>query len=230
MPDKMSQVIKQFGFNPNDESWIESVLAKTNREKNWFKFERENATEVVSNDWSKIVAQFNTQYKDQISVEDAKMLSKKRMRYVLGSYNTRVNGNANQSDWEKAATEFEKYHRDRDNRMLTWSLIHKNDFPIARVKKEIVFWCGPYFHQFLEKTPHLFVNLRCNSIKTGVMLRIVAYDPVDKHIRLDFASDIRTLVTGIDNPSPWIKDTSDYEFMLKPEDVELHLDLIGKLS
>ncbi len=63
-------LIKKFGFDPSDTSWIEVELASTTRERNWFRFERENAL-ALSDKWDDMVSVYNHQFEDSITVNEA---------------------------------------------------------------------------------------------------------------------------------------------------------------
>jgi hypothetical protein len=223
--ENLQSLIQKLGFDPRDESWIETELAETERETNWFRFERENAL-IFTDDWDDMTQVFNQRYADTISVEQAKNMSKKRMRYILGAYHTRMGGNADRGDWKKAARNFEKKHRDRENRMLTWTLAHKDRFPLVKAKKPIRFFTGPFFAQISEKVPHLFTDTLFNRVKEGTVLRILSYDPLDKYIRLDFPDKIRELIRGSKDEKPWLKDKSDYDMWVKPEEIKTHLEFL----
>ncbi len=226
--ERMQSVIDKFGFDPRDESWVES-MAVTDRERNWFQFERENGL-VFTENWDDIIVVFNKEFKDEISAEQAKNMSKKRMRYWMGAYGLRMSGNADQAEWVKVARDFEQMHRARENRMLTWTLAHKGKFPVVKTKEPVQFWPGPYFHQFLEKVPQFFETPQLKLIKKGVILRVISYDPTDKYIRLDFSEDVRRKIKEEDKEDPWIKDRADYDIWLKPEEIETHLELIDSLE
>ncbi len=228
--DRMQAVIDKFGFDPRDELWIDELSAN-NREKNWFEFEHDNAL-VFSSNWDDVVVVFNKEFNDKLSIEDAKRLSKKRMRYLLGAYNTRLSGNANKEDWKTAATRFEEFHRQRENRMLTWSLLHKDNFPLVRVKKSTSFFPGPFIHECMEKIPRLFTNIYCRFIKEGVVLRVLSYDKQERYIRLDFTPDIRKLLKPKepDDVKLWLKDRADYDIWLKPEEINTHLEILTSLD
>lgn len=227
--EQVNTLIKKLGYDPRDESWVETSLAITDRERNWFKFERENGL-MFSTNWDDIVAVYNEQQKDVISPEQAKNLSKKRMRYILGAYHIRMSGNADRDDWKSAAREFEQNHRAIENRMMDWSIARQGKFPMVRVKNPVRFWSGPYFHECLEKIPHVFVDTTITQIKPGVVLRVLSYDPKSKYIRLDFTTDIREQIKpGGDGPRPWVKDQADYDVWLLPGDLEEHLDILEPL-
>lgn len=226
---KLKTVINKLGFDPRDESWIEEELAGNDRESNWFRFERENSL-IFTEKWDDIVGIFNNQFKEDISVEQAKNMSRKRMRFILGAYHTRIRGNPKKEDWRDAAREFEKKHRERENRMLTWTLAHKDRFPIVKVKKPIRFFAGPFFTKISERAPHLFTDATFSFIKVGIVLRVLSYDPQDKYIRLDFPEEIRSLIhEKIDN-EPWVKDSSDYDMWIKSEEIDAHLELLEPLT
>ena len=226
---KLQSIITKLGFDPRDESWIETELAINQRETNWFKFERENGL-IFSEKWDDIVNTFNNQFNDDISIEQAKNISKKRMRYILGAYHTRIQGNPKKQNWIEAAKEFENKHRQRENRMLTWTLEHQKRFPLVKVKKSIRFFSGPFFNQISERVPHLFTDATFSWIKEGVILRVLSYDPKDRYIRLDFTEEIRNNIHGKIDEQPWIKDSSDYDMWLKPEEIETHLELLEPLN
>ena len=229
--ERTKAFIQKFGFDLRDESWIENELATTNREKNWFQFDRENAL-VFSENWDDIINLYNQKYNDSITVDNAKDLSKKRMRFVLGAYNTRLSGNTDKDSWKQASLEFEKFHRERENRMLTWSMLHENNFPLIRVKQPISFWPGPYFNECIEKIPHVFTSPQCREIKEKIVLRVISYDKLHKYIRLDFTPDVRKLIkpNELSNTKPWIKDKADYDMWVKPEEIETHLEILDPLE
>lgn len=228
---RMQSLIDKFGFDPRDESWVEQELAETERECQWFQFERENGLVFIPN-WDDIVLAYNQSYGDKISIEDAKRLSKKRMRYLMGAYYTRLSGNKDKDDWKKAAKDFERFHFKRENRMRSWSVLHEGRYPLVRVKKPINFWPGPYFHQCIEKIPHVFTTYQCNYIKEGIVLRVVSYDKEYHYMRLDFTADIRALLKPDENNDvkPWIKDGADYDMWIKQEETGTHLEILENLS
>lgn len=228
---KMQALIKKFGFDPRDTSWIETHLAENKTEQDWFKFESANQI-IFDQPWEELVNRFNLQFKNSITVEMAKVLSRKRMRFILGAYNTRLGGNANTKDWVETAKEFEKAHRERETRMLEWTIAHQNHFPMVRTKEPLQFWPGPYFNQCVEKAPHVFTDVRCTKVKKDVVLRVISYDPIQKYMRLDFASDIRQLIkpNEPDTVKPWHKDDPDYDIWIKPEEIETHLELLEPLT
>lgn len=227
--DRLQHTIKKLGYDPRDETWINEMAANS-KESKWFKFEHDNAL-IFTARWDEIVDTFNKQHQENISTEDAKMFSKKRMRYLLGAYNTRMSGNPNKSDWKKSALEFEKHHHDRENRMLTWSLLHQHALPMVKVKKDLLFWFGPYFNECIERIPQLFTNHTCRYIKPGVILRVVSYDPQMKYIRLDFTKDVRQMIKPSEQDvQPWVKDYADYEIVLHPNEIETHLEILEPLT
>lgn len=229
--DRMQSIIKKLGFDPRDDRWIMKELAVNKRESNWFAFETDNAL-VFSSNWDDIVAVFNREFSDDISPDMAKQLSKKRMRYILGAYYTRMSGNPQKKDWIKAAKDFEEYHRGIENRMLTWTLARKGKFPMVRTIQEVSFWPGPYFHQCIEKIPHIFTSLYCTFLKPGIVLRVISYDPQEKYIRLDLTIDLRCLIKP-DEPKDakiWIKDRADYDIWIKPEEIGTHLEILEPLT
>jgi hypothetical protein len=226
--DRLQSLIQKLGFDPRDASWIETELADGQRERNWFKFERENAL-MFASEWDDMTQQFNQQYDDSISVDEAKNLSKKRMRYLLGAYHIRMSGNADRANWKVVAKEFEQKHRDRENRMLTWTLQRDGKFPLARTKQPVLFFAGPYFAILIEKVPHLFTDTNCTYVKPGIILRVISYDPISRYIRLDFTAEIRKMIKGVDDPKPWVKDTADYDLWVKPEEVDAQLEFLENL-
>ena len=226
--ERTKSIIQKFGYDPRDESWLERDMANTPRERNWFAFERENPS-ILAYKWEYIVDSFNQKYNDQIKVEDAKNLSKRRMRYLVGSYNLRISGEKDVRKWMKFAHNCEQKHRGRENRMITWSLNKKGNFPVARTRKPIRFEAGLYFNKCVEKIPYLFTTVDCNWVKAGTPLRVISYDPELKYIKLDFVEEIRNQIR---EPSdrPWDKDSAeDYDFMLRPEEIETYLEFIDSL-
>ena len=219
------------GFDPRDESWIENDIAEDPRERNWFAFERENGSQ-FSDNWEDLVEAFNQKYEDTIIVAQAKNFSKKRMRYLLGSYNSRMSWNPSKLDWKASAVKFEEFHRQCEERMLRWSKGRKGRFPLVRTKKPVVFWPGPFFHQCIEKIPQLFDDDRCKHVKSGIILRVVSYDQQEKYIRLDFTPDVRKLINEAetDDDTPWAKDRADYDFMIMPNEIEDSLEILEPLD
>lgn len=228
--EQMSSIVQKLGFDPRDESWLEE-LAENPREKNWFEFEKEN-TLILSGNWDDVTAVFNQQYKDNISPEMAKNLAKRRMRFYLGAYYTRLSGEQDKQVWFAAAQEFERKHRDRENRMLTWTLAHVGRFPLVRSVKPIRFSPGPYFNEFLERAPSLFHDPTCKFIRAGLVLRVISYDSVDRYIRLDFMEDIRSLIKPNEpkDAKIWLKDSADYDLWLQPGEMESYLELLDSLD
>ena len=225
--EQTAAIIAKFGFDPRDTSWIEEELASSQQEKNWFKYERENNIS-PEKDWDKIVSDFNKLYFDSLTVSSAKELYKKRMRYILGSYNTRMSTNSDKKAWKQSAIDFESLHRTRENRMNKWSENRNNNFPKARVIKPIRFWHGPYFNTLIEKIPNVFTSTDCSYIKEGTILRVISYDPELKYIRLDFTEDVSKLIRPL-NETPWIKESGDYDFWLSSSEINTHLQFIDPL-
>ncbi len=227
---QINSIIQKLGYDPRDSTWIEKELAITDRERKWFKFERESAI-VFSDSWDDIVKVYNHQENDDISVYSAKELSKKRMRFILGAYNIRMSGNGEVGSWKKSAREFETIHRLRDARMIEWSKSRNGKFPLVRVKKPLPFSCGLYFNECIENIPHVFTDPKLSKVKAGIVLRIVSYDPKLKYILPDFTIDVRNLIKPPDESStPWIKGSHDYVIWLKPEEIETHLELLEPLE
>lgn len=226
--DRVKNLVTKLGYDPRDESWLESTLAITEKERKWFAFERKNPA-IFAWKWPEIVSIFNKDNSETISVEDAKQLSKKRMRYVLGSFHVRFNGNSDQNAWIKSAKEFESLHREAENRMISWSLARQNNFPLAKSKEPIRFTAGPYFNECIEKIPHVFTDKNINYIRSNIVLRVVSYDPVKKYIKLDFTKDVKNKIKDSDE-KPWIKEEADYNIWLKPEEIDSHLIILEKLD
>ena len=221
-------LIQKFGYDPRDEKWIEDELAHTLREKNWFRFERENGA-IFANKWEDIVTVYNQKYHDSISIDNAKEISKKRMRYILGSHQIRFSGKSDKKEWVMDSRSFEKKHRDIEQRMIEWSLSHKLKFPLARVKKPVQFDCGSYFNQCIEKIPHVFTEANCRFIKESIVLRIVSYDKQSGYIRLDFTEDVRLIITGKVSETPWIKEDGDYDIKIYPIEVDTSLEILDPI-
>lgn len=229
---RMKALIQKFGFDPRDETWIETHMAASQTESDWFQFEREYTDAYTRQSWQDIADVFNKEYNAHITAEHARALAKKRMRYLLGAMNTRLSGNANVEDWKKSASEFEKFHKEVDERMETWSRKHRDAYPIVKVKKSLPFYVGPFFNECIERIPQLFTTPRCEFIEKGVTLRVITYDPKDKFIRLDFMPDIRRLIiSGIEREAePWIKSFADYDFLIDADKIEEYLTIIDKLE
>ncbi len=228
--DRMSALIKKLGFDPRDDSWVENSLASDKRERDWFRFQRENGF-LFSKGWDDIISVYNNVYKDDLTPEQAKLLSKKYMRYIMGAYHTRMSGIASKDEWKRAARTFERTHRLCEERMKEWSIAHRDHFPLVRVKSPIIFKSGPYFNECIERIPEVFTNNDFTRIKEGIVLSVISYDPELKYIRLDFTPDVRRKIKNEDtNIQPWIKDQADYDFFVKPEEIESHLEILESLE
>lgn len=222
---KAKTLIEKLGYDPRDESWIETDLAIDYREKNWFKFERENTVSfyslVYNRDWGTIVRLFNEQNNDNITTAQAKSLSIKRMRYIMGSTAVRVSGNPDRETWKRLAKDFEETHRAVDERMYAWAMSRNGHFPLVKTLKELPFGPGPFFNECIEKIPHYFATAECKQIKIGSILRIVAYDPEQKYIRVDFPAEIRKQIRPTESTeTPWISDGGDYIILVTRQDVD----------
>ena len=228
--DQKIALIQKFGFDPMDDGWIENDLAQTTRERRWFIFERENKL-IFADNWDDIVTKFNKKYNESITSEDAKGLSKKRMRYIMGATSIRYSGEKNKKKWIDEARQFEKYHREAENRMTTWTNTHASHFPLVRVSKPIRFSCGKYFNECIEKVPQVFADVSCQFIKPGIVLRVLSYDPQEKYIQLDFTEEVRVLIKNdADNKRPWMKDVLDYNFQVAPKEVDTCLEILELLD
>jgi len=226
--DRSQALILKFGFDPRDETWIEKELAANDLESKWFAYERQNGF-VFAATGDEFVQQFNAQTGASLTLEDAKALSKKRMRYLLGAYHVRMSGNSDVDAWKKAATDFEEMHRNRETRMLEWSEKHKGAWPLVRVKLPVTFWYGPYFNRCIENIPHVFTDTSCQKIKEGVILRMVSYDPQEQYVRLDFTPDVRAKIKpdDVNKDMPWKKESADYEIWVRPSEFGTHIELIA---
>ncbi len=214
-----SSLTEKFGFDPTDDSWIESEMAITPREKKWFHFERTNSISFYkflnTNDWRSIVSLYNEKYKDTIEESQARDISVKRMRYILGSTITRMSGERNKKKWVTAAREFEEYHKKIEERMNAWSVARKGRFPTVTVKKPLSFFAGPYFNACIEKIPHLFTDTKCTHVKEGTILRVISFDPQTKHFKLDFQKEIRQILKKEKSDvNPWTFDGGSYVFLI----------------
>lgn len=226
--EQTEALIKKFGYDPRDTSWIEDELASTDREKNWFKYDRENNVSPEDN-WLASINDFNKKHSDEITPQEALILYKKRMRYILGSYSTRMSGNSDKQAWKQSAIDFETLHCLREDRMHKWSLSKQNNFPKVQVIKPIRFWHGPYFQKLIEKVPHLFTSCDCAEIKEGTILRVISYDPKLKYIRLDFTEDVSQLIRP-NSTMPWVRDKADYDMWLKPNEIDIYLKFLDPLD
>lgn len=220
---------KRFGFELQDELWVEQ-LASTIREKNWFRFEA-GSDVVCGEEFKQRVDTFNRQFNDRITPNEAKVLSKKRMRFVLGAYPDRVRGEADPAVWKKKAKAFEERHRSAEERMKAWSEKHAKKFPTVRTKTEVEIFCGPYLSRFLENVPEWFVDDKHDRIRSGITLRVIAWDAKERFIRLDVPEDIREKIKGKTSESDkiWIKDDADYDFIVLPDKIEESLDFLEAL-
>lgn len=223
-------LIKELGYDPLDYSWVEREMSRNDTERNWFQFLRENKGGVDEN-WQQWANTFNDKFRENVSSEQAFHMSRKWKRYIIGAWNTITSKNGNIEDWKKAATEFEKYHREIEERMLEWSLEHQSKFPLAKVKKPLHFRHGPYFNECVERVPKLFTSTNCYELRPDVVLRVVAYDSVHKFIRLDFTSDVRALIKpSASEDEIWKQTEADYVIYCSPNQIDSHLELIGSLE
>lgn len=227
--DRTEALIKKLGFDPRDESWIEKELAATELERKWFKFERDNRF-VLSSNWDQICSQFNALYKESINSQQASSLSKKRMRFVLGSYNLRMSGNGAVNDWKQAARDFERTMRLSEERMNNWSRSKQGKYPLVRTKKSVRFIANGYFDKCIVKIPHLFTDKEFNHLKEGIVLRVLSHDPQMKFIKLDFTMDVKKLIKAEESDTPWIKDQAEYEIWVRPEEIESCLEILEPLN
>lgn len=221
---KMQSLIAKLGYDPTDTSKLLSDLADNQTERNWFVFDEENAL-IFAGKWDEAVNDFNRQYNEKVTVEQAKEMSLKRARYVVGSFYRRMSGDKDFNGWKDSALDFEKYVLGVSERMQKWSKEHYDNYPVVQLKKDTNFFPGPYFNACIEKFPHYFTDHFCSKVKAGTTVRIVAYDPKEKYISLDFQENDATILRGKKNKTPWIHSEKDYEFRIKPEEVDLYVEI-----
>jgi len=232
---QVTKLSDKLGFDPTDQSWIETDLAVTEREQKWFRFERTSDLSFMqllhTGSWNDIITLYNQKFGDDIELEQAKKLSLKRMRYIFGSNIPRLAGNSDRNAWKEAARKFEERHRKIEDRMRSWAESKEGRFPKVKTKKEMRFYPDPYFNECVEKIPHYFTDLQCNVIRPGSELRIVAYDPESKYLKLDFPADICQLIKPQADPDkPWISDGADYVFMVDKDSVSDYLEFLENLD
>jgi len=218
--DQHERFVARYGFDPLDDSWIEQHLAANELEKNWFEFTRKNRI-VVLDDQN--IKNFNKQYGKDINVEQGNQLSKKRHRYVLGSYSSRMRGINDVEQWKKESVEFETHFNEVENRMRNWTLSRNGRYPYVTVKLPVRFWHGAMLNQCIERIPEVFTAPDCGFIKSGVALQVFGYDPEDKWIDLDFAEDIRHRLLG-QKKRP---EKAAYSIAVLPDEVGSHLEWEG---
>jgi hypothetical protein len=209
--------VKKFGFDPRDTAWVEEVMATNDLERDWFAFERENPDVPYVVGWTESLTRFNATHRHPITLQLAQQLSKKRVRYLLGAFNTRMTLNKNAEDWKASALEFEDRHRKREERMVAWSEKRQNKFPKAITKRPIKFLHGPYFRQCIENVPDIFTSPRCDFIKPGIELELISFDSENGYMRLDFPATVRKRI----RPDPsvrWSKEEADYEIWVRPDE------------
>jgi hypothetical protein len=223
-------LVKKLGYDPLDYSWVEKELAETPVEKLWFKFQRERGGSFDDN-WKQHAKDFREYSHKEIDPEEAFDLALKWKRYLLGAWNIIAAQNADMEAWKTAAKKREKYHRDSETRMMEWSMGHKDNYPLAKVKSPVLFQHGPYFNECLENVPKLFVNATCYKLRKDVVLEVVSYDPEEKYIRLDFTSDVRNKIKpGIPQNDPWRPMRADYVIHVSPDDIDEQLEFLGSLE
>lgn len=219
----------ELGYDPLDYSWVEKELSSNSLEREWFQHMRE-CKGSLTDDWDTNIKSFRQKYHSDISIEQAFDLSRKWKRYLIGAWNTIASQNANMEDWKRAAREFESYHKQIELRMMEWTAVHLNNFPLAKVIKPVHFRHGPYFNQCVERVPHLFTDATCFELRIGVILQVVSYDPQEKYIRLDFTSDIREKIKpGIVPNDPCMPLKADYVIYVLPTQIENHLEFLSPL-
>lgn len=228
MKKKFQTLVEQHGFDPTDTSWIETSLAENDLEKKWFHFERKHKIDIRRRTVYRDVEIFNSEYHEKLSGDQAYALSKKRSRYIDGSYHTRMSWEEDREKWKQAALDFCKRHEQIEQRMVSWSIAHKGRFPLAKVKKPLEFHAGPLWNMFVEKVPGLFTDAECNAIEEGMLLQVVSYDPVNKYMRLNFTEEVIKLVDPTFAEEPWLEDW--YVIKITPDQVNTHLELTGPLD
>lgn len=225
-----AQLVKDFGYDPLDYSWVEKELAENPLENEWFKFQREHKGS-FSDEWDKHIQEFKNKFHKTISVEEAFDMSRKWKRYLIGAWNTIASQNSNVEDWKSAARKFEKHHSEIENRMIQWTSVHNDNFPMARVIEPIKFRHGPYFNECIERVPQLFVDATCYEIKPDVILQVLSYDPKLKYIRLDFTQDIQEKIKpGVPQNDPCRPLKADYVINVSPLEVDSHLEFLTPLD
>jgi len=225
---KFESLVEEHGFDPRDTGWLETELASTDLEKKWFHFERTHNLDTRRRDLDKLIELFKDEYHEDIDPELAYGLSKKRCRFIDGSYSIRLSWEPDKEKWKNTAIEFSKKHEQIEKRMLEWSLAHKGNFPICRTKETIQFYPGPLWKNFVEKAPGLFTDASCNRLEEGILLQVVSYDPVLKYIRLNFPPDVIRLVDDAFVNEPWLEDW--YVIKVTPEEIPEKLDLTQSLD
>ena len=225
-----ADLIEKLGYDPLDYSWVERELAETPIERLWFKFQRERKGSFNDN-WKQTAKLFQSVCHKEISSEEAFDLSRKWKRYIIGAWNTIASHNANVDDWKAAARRFEKHHRDIETRMMQWTMAHKDNHPLAKVKEPVHFQHGPYFNECLERIPKLFVDATCYQLRNGVILEVSSYDPEFRYIRLDFTPDIREKIKpGIPQNDPWRPMKADYIIYVPPDYIDEQLEFLGPVD
>ena len=225
-----ADLVEKLGYDPLDYSWAERELSENPTERLWFKFQRERKGSFDDN-WEETVKRFQDFSHKEITPEEGFDLSRKWKRYIIGAWNTIAAQNPNLQDWLSAAKRFEKYHRDIETRMMQWSMAHKDNYPLAKVKSPVIFQHGPYFNECLENVPKLFVDATCYHLREEVVLEVVSYDPELRYIRLDFTPDIREKIKpGVPRNDPWRPMRADYVIYVPPDDVDEKLEFLGSLE
>lgn len=223
-------LVQKMGYDPLDYSWVEKELAETPIERKWFKFQRERKGSFDDN-WGNTAKLFEDTSHEQITPEEAFDLSRKWKRYIIGAWNTISSKNSNIEDWKTAAKKFEKHHRDIETRMMQWSMAHREQYPLAKVKSPVVFQHGPYFNECIERVPKLFTDATCFHLRPGVVLEVVSYDPKEHYIRLDFTEDIRKKIKPeVPRNDPWRPMKADYVIYVPPDQVSEQLEFLGSIE
>jgi len=215
--------IKKHGFDPTDDTWIEEHLAKDNKEKQWFKFMREQNSLNCNRE---TFGSFDKSHNGLLTFEEAKKLTTKKTRYILGTFAIRYKGEKSVDLWIKKAKEFESRFYKREQRKENWTLSRNGKFPLVSTLKPIKFWAGAHLVQCIEKIPHVFVSPDCEYIKKGIVLEVRSYDPVEKWIDLDFAPEIREQLIGRKE----VDEEATYAIALHPKNLEESLEGLDQLK
>ncbi len=223
------EYIQRFGINPLEEEWIEKELALDEMEKLWFRYEREHASE-LQNGWQAYLDGFNTASNSGLSLEEAQALSKKYHRLILGAFWVRRQGIKDVQEWKRKALEFEAKHRRREGRMQLWYRAHIGKWPVVYTRRPVTFYPGPYFSECIERVPQVFETPHCNQVKAGVSLQVLAYDPEDHYISLDFMPEIAERIRGKPQTYLWQKAEPDYLIIVPPAQLPTHIEVNKPLS
>jgi len=215
--NRFKNFIRKYGFDPTDDSWLEAHMAENETERKWFSFTREQNMPLITEELASV---FNSEQAEKISYEQALEMTKKKIRYALGSKIIRMKGESNIDKWKEDALAFERQFKAREERMAEWARTNEKKERHVKTLKPVEFWYGNILMRCIEKIPDIFTSPDCEHIKPGVELDVLEYDPVEKWIKLDFLPAVKEQLKA---PAD-----AHYAIVIHPENIG-HLEGVDRL-